>query len=174
MHPITHQFQNLHSRCNRWRTIPPIRSKNLNWATSPPKLRLSQHLAALFVPSKVSQDACWEKSTSASSTEHKDVEVVDFLPGLSPKNYFRFSLRKISSFYQTKMERNYFLLVQSAVPPGFPVNYQTQHIFFPFFYFSGKTSNNKKIPETYIFKKPAPKCQWSVTYSLKKFLQVKA
>lgn len=37
--------------------------------------------------------------TSASSTQLQNAEVVDFLPDHSPKNDFRFSLRKMSSFY---------------------------------------------------------------------------
>lgn len=72
MHPITHWFWNFHSRCNRWSTFPLIRNKNFKWATSPPKLRLRQHLTALFVPLTL-WGCLLGKVISAFSTQLQDL-----------------------------------------------------------------------------------------------------
>lgn len=130
--PFTHRFWNLHSRCNRRRTIQLIRSKNLNWGTTPPKLRLSQHLSVLFVPLKVSQVACWEKA---------HFEVVSFRP---PKNDFRFSSRKTSKLLLDQGGMKQFLATSAHCAHWIPSKLPDPTRFFPLFYFFGKSSKNFK------------------------------
>lgn len=150
-----------------------IRNKNSNWATSPSKLRLSQHRAVLFVPSKVSQDAYWEKS----------------YPLLS-----QFRILKSWTSYQTYLPKwlqvllknnvklllgQDFLTAQSTVliKPWDPVNYHIQHNFSTLISLGkqqlqknpNKQTKNppKPKPEANIFRKPALVHWWRVTYSFK-------